>query len=210
MRTSPLLRRDRSKRPTSSRVRTLGRDFADVLQSARTGSEAAWTQLYRAYAPGIWSYFRGRGASEPDDLTGEVFLQVVRDLHNFVGDERDFRSWIFTVAHNRFVDERRALRSRQDEPFPDDVIHSRAASDDVEGDALTGVGGDHVRALIASLTPDQQSVLLLRILAGLTVDEVARAIGKKPGSVKALQRRGLASLRKKWAATRNPFPIEIR
>jgi RNA polymerase sigma factor (sigma-70 family) len=210
VRTSPLLRRNRSERPTSGGVRALGRDFPEVLKAARTGSEFAWTQLYRAYAPGIRSYLKGRGASDPDDLTGEVFLQVVTALHNFSGDERDFRSWIFTVAHNRFVDERRAVRSRRDAPFPEEVIHSRAASGDVEGDALLELGGDHVRALIGSLTPDQQSVLLLRLLAGLTVDEVARAIGKKPGSVKALQRRGIASLRKKWAASRNPLSIEIR
>lgn len=176
---------------------TLGQDFADVLQSARAGSEVAWTQLYRAYAPRIRSYLKSRGAPEPDDLTGEVFLQVVRALPTFDGDEQHFRSWIFTVAHNRSVDGHRALRRRRDEPWPEEVLHSRAALGHVEHDAWATMGRDHVRVLIASLTPDQQSVLLLRLLGGLTVDEVARALGKRPGSVKALQRRGLASLRKK-------------
>lgn len=153
--------------------------------------------MYRAYAPGIRSFLKSRGAAEPDDLTGEVFLHVVRGLHTFSGGERDFRSWIFTIAHNRFIDERRARNRRPADPSPAEEIHTRSPSGDVERDALTQLDGNHIRALIASLTPDQQSVVLLRLLAGLTVDEVARVTGKKPGSVKALQRRGLASLRKK-------------
>jgi RNA polymerase sigma factor (sigma-70 family) len=176
---------------------TLGQDFADVLGAARTGSELAWTRLYRAYAPGVRSYLKSRGASEPDDLTGEVFLRVVRALPEFVGDEQHFKSWIFTVAHNRLVDGHRAQRRRRDEPCPDGVIECRAAVGNVEKDALTAIGGKRVRTLIGSLTPEQQSVLLLRLLGGLTVDEVARAVGKRSGAVKALQRRGLASLRKK-------------
>jgi RNA polymerase sigma factor (sigma-70 family) len=153
--------------------------------------------LYRTYAPGIRSYLKSLGAAEPDDLTGEVFLHLVRALSTFSGDERDFRSWIFTIAHNRFIDERRARHRRPADPYPAEEIHTRSPSGDVESDALTELDGNHIRALIASLTPDQQSVLLLRLLAGLTVDEVARVTEKRPGSVKALQRRGLASLRRK-------------
>ena len=48
--------------------------------------------------------------------------------------------------------------------------------------------------MIARLSPDQQSVVLLRVIADLTVEQVARVIGKRPGAVKALQRRGLAAL----------------
>lgn len=178
-------------------VLELGQDFSSILEGARSGSEDAWTQLYRSYAPAIRGYMRSRGASEPDDLTGEVFLHVVRALHTFSGDERGFRSWIFTIAHNRFLDDRRAARRRPVEPTPEEEIQSRAASGDVETDALIEIDVNHVRALMTSLSPDQQSVLLLRLLAGLTVDEVARVMGKKAGAVKALQRRGLIALRSK-------------
>lgn len=178
-------------------VLEVGRDFATVLEGARRGSEEAWTNLYRSYAPAIRGYLNGRGASEPDDLTGEVFLHVVRALHTFSGDERGFRSWIFTIAHNRFLDDRRAARRRPVEPAPEEDIQSRAPSGNVETDALIELDVDHVRAVMTSLSPDQQSVLLLRLLAGLSVDEVARVMGKKAGAVKALQRRGLIALRSK-------------
>jgi RNA polymerase sigma factor (sigma-70 family) len=182
---------------TKTAGKGLTEDFARVLNAARNGSQDAWTRLYRAYAPGIRGYLRSRGAAEPDDLTGEVFLHVVRALPTFTGEERDFRAWIFTIAHNRFLDERRAAARRRADPSPVEAIHSRALIGDVESDALRQLETDRILRLIGSLTRTQQSVLLLRLLGDLKVDEVARVLGKRPGAVKAAQRRGLASLRKK-------------
>jgi RNA polymerase sigma-70 factor (ECF subfamily) len=59
--------------------------------------------------------------------------------------------------------------------------------------------------MLARLSPDQQSVLLLRILGDLTVEQVATVIGKRPNAVKALQRRGLAALQRDLEAGRNPL-----
>jgi RNA polymerase sigma-70 factor (ECF subfamily) len=70
---------------------------------------------------------------------------------------------------------------------------------DVEDEALANVGALRVREVIDSLVPDQRQVLLLRILGGLTVGEVAAALGKSPGAVKALQRRGLAAIERQLA-----------
>ncbi|MEA2718006.1 MAG: polymerase sigma-70 factor, subfamily, partial [Actinomycetota bacterium] len=67
----------------------------------------------------------------------------------------------------------------------------------VEDDALRRMSGDRVRSLVETLAPDQRDVLLLRIVSDLTVDSIAEVLGKSPGAVKALQRRGLDSLREK-------------
>ena len=61
---------------------------------------------------------------------------------------------------------------------------------------LRDLATQRVRELMARLSCDQRAVLLLRILGELTVDQVAEAVGKRPGAVKALQRRGLAALKK--------------
>ena len=66
---------------------------------------------------------------------------------------------------------------------------------DVEDDALTGLGTDSVHRLCGELPDDQRSVLLMRILADLTIDQVAQAMGRSVGATKALQRRGLRTLR---------------
>jgi RNA polymerase sigma-70 factor (ECF subfamily) len=68
------------------------------------------------------------------------------------------------------------------------------ALDDVEDEASRSVADERVRRLCESLVPDQRDVLLLRLLGGLTVDEVAATLGKTSGAVKALQRRGYGAI----------------
>jgi RNA polymerase sigma-70 factor (ECF subfamily) len=165
-----------------------------MLAAARRGDERAWTEIYRSLAPGLLGYLRGQGAVEPEDLLGEVMLQVVRDLPRFAGDERRFRAFAFTVAHHRLIDDRRLRARRPVEPAPDELLVRCGAVGDVEREALERLGAERLRTLIGGLSPSQRSVLLLRIFGGLTVEEVARAIGKRPGAVKALQRRALAAI----------------
>lgn len=178
---------------------TLGEGFDGVLQAAKGGAEWAWTSLYRDLAPLVLGYLRSRGAAEPEDLTGEVFLQIARDLRSFTGSENEFRSWVLVIAHHRLLDERRARSRRPSEPSPPEVIVERGATGDVEEEALRSLATHRVRDLLRAVTEEQAEVLMLRILGGLTVDEVARLVGKRPNSVKALQRRGLAAVKRALA-----------
>ncbi|MBA3422808.1 MAG: sigma-70 family RNA polymerase sigma factor [Thermoleophilaceae bacterium] len=171
-----------------------GEAFRAVLVAARSGSEWAWASLYRDLAPRVLAYLRARGAVEPEDVAGEVFLQAVRDIGRFEGDERAFRAWLLTIAHHRLLDASRHRARRPVDAVSDEVLHDRGPTGDVEDDAFRELDMATVRGLVARLSPDQQSVLLLRIVGDLTVEEVARVVGKRRGAVKALQRRGLAAL----------------
>jgi RNA polymerase sigma-70 factor, ECF subfamily len=173
-----------------------GESFASVLSAAQAGGEWAWEVIYRQYAGPVRGYVRANGSSEPDDLVSEVFLQIARNLPGFDGDEKQFRSWIFTVAHHRVVDERRARGRRPSDPSSDGVVEPREVAVAAEELALSRLGFERARALVEGLSPDQRDVLLLRILGGQTVDEVAATLGKRRGAVKALQRRGLAALQR--------------
>jgi RNA polymerase sigma-70 factor (ECF subfamily) len=173
-----------------------GDDFPRILDAARLGGEWAWAALYRDLSPSVRGYLRARGAAEPDDLLGEVFLQVVRDLHRFEGGEREFRTWLFTVAHHRVLDDRRRHLRRPVEAAPAEVLEGAGEIGDVEDEALAGLTVARVRELVGRLSPDQQDVLLLRLFGDLALPDVARVVGKRPGAVKALLRRGLASLRR--------------
>jgi RNA polymerase sigma factor (sigma-70 family) len=173
--------------------------FDAVLASARAGAEWAWTRIYDELAPKIVGYLRAHGAADPDDVAGEVFLQIVRGLPDFSGGEAAFRAWAFTIAHRRLVDDLRRRRRRPVEPAPGDVVESAAgAAGDVTDDADARLAYASVRAAIDALPPDQRSVVLLRIIGELTIDEIARAVGKRPGAVKALQRRGLRRLERAY------------
>jgi RNA polymerase sigma factor (sigma-70 family) len=174
----------------------LGDDFPQVLAAARLGAEWAWTVLYDELAPSVRGYLRARGASEPDDLVGEVFLQLVRDLARFDGGEREFRTWVFTSVHHRLLDARRRELRRPAVATPDGVLEHAGEVGDVEDEAMAALTIARVRDLLGKLSPDQQDVLLLRLFGDLTVPEISAIVRKRPGAVKALLRRGLAALRR--------------
>jgi RNA polymerase sigma factor (sigma-70 family) len=170
--------------------------FEPLLEAAREGDERAWATLYRELAPAVLGYLRGSNAPEPEDVLSEVFLQAARDLPRFEGGERDFRAWVFTVAHHRVIDARRAAARRPAEPVAEPPEPEGAAAPGAAEAALSQVALEEMHEGLAALTEDQRAVLLLRILGDLTVEEVAGALGKRPGAIKALQRRGLAALRR--------------
>jgi RNA polymerase sigma factor (sigma-70 family) len=166
-----------------------------VLSAARAGAEWAWTCIYDELAPTIVGYLRAHGAADPEDVAGEVFLQIVRGLPAFSGGEQEFRAWAFTIAHRRLIDDLRRRGRRPVDPASADVIERAAgAGGDVHEEATARIADVAVRAAIDGLAPDQRSVMLLRIIGDLTIEEIARAIGKRPGAVKALQRRALRRL----------------
>jgi RNA polymerase sigma-70 factor (ECF subfamily) len=171
-----------------------GLPFDDVLAAAQTGAAWAFEVLYRDLAPSVTGYLRLHGAAEPDDLASETFIGVFTGLGGFSGDEAALRGWVFTIAHRRLVDDWRR-RSRRPQVADDPGDLAGFCGGDVEDDALAGLGAESVHRLCGELPDDQRSVLLLRILADLTIEQVAQAMGRSVGATKALQRRGLRSLR---------------
>ncbi|NJC66730.1 sigma-70 family RNA polymerase sigma factor [Planosporangium flavigriseum] len=167
--------------------------FASVLAAARAGSPWAFERLYADLAGQVTGYLRMQGAVEPDDLASEVFIGVFSGLPRFEGDEAGFRSWVFTIAHRRLLDERRRL-AKTPHLTSDDVLESMPG-DDVESDVLAGLEEGWVRQVCAELPSDQRAVVLLRVLGDLSTEQVAEIMGKSTGAVKQLQRRAITSLR---------------
>jgi len=167
--------------------------FGALLTAAQAGGQWAYERLYRSLAPAVAGYLRVQGAAEPDDLTSEVFERAFSALGTFCGTEEKFRSWVFTIAHHRLTDERRRTARR---PQRADCEPPEHAAGDVEDEVLRRMATERVRRMCEGLAPDQRDVLLMRMLADLTIDDIAAALGKTPGAVKALQRRGLAAVRR--------------
>lgn len=172
-----------------------GAGLAPLVDDARQGCPRAFEHIYRLLAGQVASYLRWHRASDPDGLTNDVFAQVHRNLPTFEGDDQRFRSWLFTIAHHRMIDDRRRV-SRQPRTQDDLGVDDSVGCGDVEEDAFAVMAQDQVRDLVAVLSPDQRDVVLLRIVADLSVEEVASLLGKREGAVKALQHRALAALRR--------------
>ena len=187
---------------------TVGPPFDDVLAAARTGAAWAFEVLYRDLAPAVTGYLRLHGAVEPDDLASETFIGVFTGLSGFSGDEGALRAWVFTIAHRRLVDDWRR-RSRRIQVVDDADLLAEQFGGDVEDDVLVRVSAETVQELCGGLPTDQRAVLLLRILADLTVEQVAQVMGRSEGSVKALQRRGLRTLRDRIEAASERTPEKV-
>ncbi len=168
--------------------------LAGDVDAAKAGSVGAFERIYRSLAPSVAGYLRWHGVHDVDAVTNEVLAQVHRNLARFTGDAAGFRSWVFTIAHHRMVDERRATGRRP--RLVDAEITEGAIVGDVEVDALDALGDDRLRALLEVLSPDQRDVLLLRVVADLSLEDTAIALGKRRGAIKSLQHRALATLRR--------------
>ena len=173
--------------------------FTTLLASARAGSEDAWAEIYRELAPALLGYMRVSGEPEPEDALGEVFLQVARDVSGFEGSWAKFRSWTFTIAHHRMIDAGRRRSRRPVELVAEPPEPAHAPVDEAAEGALARIGHERVLEVLGALSEGQRAVVLLRVIGGLSVEQVADAIGKGPGAVKQLQRRGLVAAQEELA-----------
>lgn len=168
---------------------------AALVEAARRGEAWALTEIWQRFAPAVTGYLRGRGATEPDDLTSDVFVAVFEKLRTFRGDENDLRAFVFTVAHHRLVDDLRR-RARRGTAVEYDAGADPRRTGSAEDEALDALHTERVRALLSRLSDDQREVLLLRVVGDLSLEQTAAALGKRVGAVKALQHRALATLRR--------------
>lgn len=177
----------------------MGAAFEGTLAAARTGAEWAWTSLYTQFAPAVLGYLRAQHAPDPEDLTAEVFYQVVRSLGQFDGNEAAFRSWIFVIAHRKLLDEIRSRRRRPVAPAGNEILERHGRSGNVEQEAMGRLSVASIEQLLSGLTGNQRDVLLLRVIGGLSLEETAAVLNIRSGAVSALQRRAIARLRKQLA-----------
>lgn len=146
---------------------------------------------YRELAPAVLGYLRSQRGPDPEDVLGEVFLHVARDIGRFSGDDAALRRWVFSIAHNRSMDaHRRAKRDRS--TLEAEVAEGRSAPADAPTDP---VDPELVEAL-ATLSDEQREVVVLRFVADLSLEAVAKITRRSPGAVKAMQHRAMENLRK--------------
>jgi RNA polymerase sigma-70 factor (ECF subfamily) len=170
--------------------------FAALVAAAKDGSDSAWTELLGPVAPKLVGYLRLRGSKDPEAAAGDVFVDVARRLGSFTGGRENFASWVFVIAHRRVIDEYRRDQVRPDEVHTEKPVEGGAVSS-AEEEALLTLSGEAVADLLSDLTGPQRDAIYLRVVADLSVEETAKVMNRPVTSVKALQRRGLATLRRR-------------
>lgn len=172
----------------------VGEDFAALLTAAQEGSEQAFSVLWRDANPALLRYLRVVAAEHAEDVAAETWVQVVRGLPRFTGDEPAWRAWLFTTARRRLLDQVRVRKRHPAEPLdelgPADVPRSADAAQL----AMDNIATESAMALLSKLPPPQAEVIFLRVVAGLDTETVAAMLGKSPGAVRVTAHRGLKKL----------------
>jgi RNA polymerase sigma-70 factor (ECF subfamily) len=169
-----------------------------LFERAKQSDEAALAEIYDRYSPAVYRYLYRRLGDEvvAEDLTAQVFLQMLEAIHSHNTWETSFSGWLFRIAHNLLADHFRRSARRPTVALSELIP---AKDGDPVPIAERSVTMDQLREAINHLKPDQVEVLLLRFGEGLSHAETSRILGKSEGAVKVIQFRALRALRKELA-----------
>jgi RNA polymerase sigma-70 factor (ECF subfamily) len=167
-----------------------GTAFSSVLTAAKTGAEWALGSLYTDFQPRVLRYFRAQAPSEAEDLAAEVWIDAARALSRFEGGESAFGRWLFTIAHRRLVDYRRRDGRRREEQLSNERVAELVSRTEWVPEPEDRLA----LACLAHLPRQYAEVVLLRVVGGFDSNEVAQIIGRKPGTVRVMQKRALERL----------------
>lgn len=170
-------------------------DETTLLKRAKAYDPAALTELYDRYAPQMYAYIYRRvsDAALAEDLTGELFLRMLRAIQNERTWRDSFIAWLYRIAHNLVVDHYRRQPPQPTLSLDEELV---TGDNDPAAAAQDALARERLRAAITRLTPEQQEVLALRFGEGLTAREAAGVMHKTIGAIEALQHRAVAALRR--------------
>ncbi|HNP69552.1 MAG TPA: sigma-70 family RNA polymerase sigma factor [Kouleothrix sp.] len=173
-------------------------ELPKIIAQAQRGDAGAFGDLYAKYAGLIlrYLYVRVRDQEGAQDLTQEVFVRVIKGIGGFeYRGEKSFLGWLYTIANNVLIGQarrKRAISTPLDENI--ELVDPRG-----QDEVLSIYDRVALQQAISQLTQDQQQVLTLKFFADMTNNEIAVAIGRTEGAVKALQHRALQSLQQLMA-----------
>jgi RNA polymerase sigma-70 factor, ECF subfamily len=172
----------------------VGDDFARVLEDARNGCEDQFAVLWRDANPALLRYLRVVAPEQAEDIAAETWVQVVRGLPKFIGDEGAWRAWLFTTARRRLVDQARLRKRHPAEPLDGVSQVDLPRAPDTERIALENIATERAIALLHRLPKQQAEVIMLRVVGGMDTEAIAELLGMSPGNVRVTAHRGLRKL----------------
>jgi RNA polymerase sigma-70 factor (ECF subfamily) len=166
-----------------------------LVAEARNGDSRAFGMIFDHYHDSIYRFIASRvqRPSDAEDLTQLVFVKALEALPRYESRGVPFGGWLFRLARNAVIDH---VRTRHEHTKLDALIdsaHSEAGPDEI---AVIRQELDAVGAALAGLTDEQKEAIALRFFAGLSAREAAEAMGKQEGTVRGLQFRAIASMRR--------------
>ena len=169
-------------------------ETSELVERARTGDRDAWEALYRRAYPRLLAYAMRRvDADGARDAVSETMARAVANIGRYrpVSGTGGFEGWLFGICRHVVLDAQRAAGRRGYGPAPETVSHV----DPAEG-LVSAEEAEAVRRAFALLSDDDRELLELRVIAGLSAEESAAVLGRRPGAVRMAQSRALSRLRR--------------
>lgn len=166
---------------------------SELIQRAIGRDAGAFGELYRQNLTRIYRYiyYRIGQSSDAEDLTEQTFLKAWEAIDRFRDQGVPFSAWLYRLAHNLIIDFRRT--SHEAAPI-EDLQEMEAAQRPLDELAAGRIEEREVLLAIARLTPEQQQVIILRFIQGMSHADVAAILGKNEGAVRVVQHRALQAL----------------
>ena len=169
---------------------------AELLSEAKKFNQSALAQIYDEYSPGLYRYaYRQLGKKEQaEECVAETFSRFLNALNREKGPKQYLQAYLYRIAHNWITDQFRKKTPPIESLNPEIQASPGQRPEKIVDTQLTG---EIIRTHLSQLTPDQRQVLTLKFIEDWSNEEIATAMKKPVGAIKALQHRGLRSLRKR-------------
>jgi RNA polymerase sigma-70 factor, ECF subfamily len=156
----------------------------------------AFGELYDRFVERVYRYLYFRTGTHPEaeDLTEQVFLKAWEAIGRYRWQGRPFLAWLYRLAHNAHIDyvrSRKPTTSLNNDERPLELASPAAAVE-----LNRALDAEVLARALGELTPDQQQVIVMKFLQGLDNEQIAQTLDKREGAIRALQMRGLMSLRR--------------
>ena len=176
-------------------------DEESLVRRAQHCDQEAFAQLYEEHFDKIYRYVTLKigNETEAEDMTQQVFLNALQSISSFKWKGVPFSAWLFRIAHNQVVDYFRS-KKRTVVPLDESLVSS---SDNPQSATERKLDIEQLILATKQLTEAQREVISLRFAGELSIAQVAKAMGKSQGAVKALQHSAIVALRKTLQVTEN-------
>ena len=166
-----------------------------LVGAAQQGDPEAFGALFDHFYGPVYRYVAARVGrpSDAEDLAQLVFVKALEALPRYESRGVPFGGWLFRLARNVVIDH---IRTRREHARSTSSSSVRTPEDGPDELALLRQEMDSVALALRRLTPEQREAIELRFFAGLSAREAAEAMGRQEGTVRGLQFRAIAALRR--------------
>jgi RNA polymerase sigma-70 factor (ECF subfamily) len=166
-----------------------------LVAAAKAGDPEAFGSLFDAYYGPVYRFVASRVGrpSDAEDLAQLVFVKVLEALPRYEQRGVPFGGWLFRLARNVVIDH---VRTRREHVALEVIVEKSTDDDGPDELAVLRQEMDSVAHALRRLTPEQREAVELRFFAGLSAKEAAEAMGRQEGTVRGLQFRAIAALRR--------------